>query len=292
MRVSVIISTYNAPRWLEKVLWGYTRQTHRDFEIIIADDGSTHETVDVVARMRKATDLALQHVWQKDAGFRKCRLLNKAILHARTDYLVFTDGDCIPRCDFLATHIRRARPGYFLSGSYYKLPMTTSRQIERDDILTGRCFELSWLVAHGVPRGRRNLRLIATPRQASILNRITPTRCNLKGSNASVWLTDALVVNGFDERMQWGGLDREFGVRLLNAGVRPRHVRYDAVCIHLDHARGYAQPELVAANKALRIESQRSRKVKTEHGITQLLAGGYRPINANEALGFRQANRG
>ncbi len=44
MRISVIISTYNQPQWLENVVWGYTVQTHRDFELVIADDGSTDET--------------------------------------------------------------------------------------------------------------------------------------------------------------------------------------------------------------------------------------------------------
>ena len=42
--ISVIISTYNKPHFLEKVLTGYCFQTFNDFEIIIADDGSSNET--------------------------------------------------------------------------------------------------------------------------------------------------------------------------------------------------------------------------------------------------------
>jgi glycosyltransferase involved in cell wall biosynthesis len=38
--ISVILSTYNAPKWLEKSLWGYAMQSDRDFEVVIADDGS------------------------------------------------------------------------------------------------------------------------------------------------------------------------------------------------------------------------------------------------------------
>lgn len=276
MRLSVIISTYNSPRWLEKVLWGYSCQTHRDFEIIIADDGSTAETKALIDRMRGETGLTIKHVWQRDDGFRKCRILNKAILHVESEYVVFTDGDCIPRRDFLAVHARQAHPGYFLSGGYHKLPMSTSEAITKDDILSGRCFELSWLRARGLPRSYKNLKLTASCRQARILNRITPTKCNFKGSNGSAWLKDVLAVNGFDERMPYGGEDREFGVRLVNLGIKPRHVRYNAIVIHLDHARGYRDPELVAANKALRQQSERQGIARTGFGITQLIETGYR----------------
>lgn len=277
MNLSLILTTYNSPRWLEKVLWGYSCQTELPLEVIVADDGSAPETAQLVERMRGETGLDIRHVWQRDDGFRKCRILNKAILHARGDYIVFTDGDCIPRRDFLAVHRRRSEPGYYLSGSYFKLPMSTSETISRDDILSGRCFELPWLRDHGLRNRRKTMKLSAGPRLAPWLNRLTPTACNLKGSNASVWREDILKVNGFDERMAWGGLDREFGVRLANAGIKPRHVRYDAICIHLDHPRGYADPEIVARNKALRIRSAKEGIIETPCGIRQLLDAGYKP---------------
>ncbi len=270
MQASVIISTYNSPRWLEKVLWGYACQQYRDFEILLADDGSGPETAALIERMRGETNLPLRHIWQEDRGFRKCRILNKAVLAAETDYLIFTDGDCIPRRDFVAVHVSRAEPGYYLSGSYFKLPMKTSEAITREDIVTGRCFDKRWLHRHGLPRTRKTLKISAGPRMARLMNRITPARCNLKGSNASAWRDDVLRVNGFDERMPWGGEDREFGVRLINAGIRPRHVRYDAVVIHLDHARGYVDPERVRTNKQLRQYNERHGIAWTDHGITLL----------------------
>lgn len=96
MKLSVIITTYNSPVWLEKVLWGYSVQTHKDFEIVIGDDGSRDDTRETIDRLRKETGLTIKHIWQEDKGFRKCRILNKAILQADAPYLVFTDGDCIP----------------------------------------------------------------------------------------------------------------------------------------------------------------------------------------------------
>lgn len=270
MRLSVIMTTYNSPRWLEKVLWGYSVQDHDDFEVIIGDDGSTPETTELIERMKRKTGLTIRHLWQEDRGFRKCRILNRAILAAETDYLVFTDGDCIPRRDFLAVHASEAEPGHYLSGGYHKLPMATSEAIERDDIVSGRCFDLAWLKAHGLKASLKNTKLTASPRMAKLYNRLTPTACNLKGSNASAWREDLLRVNGFDERMAWGGLDRELGVRLVNAGVKPKHVRYNAIVIHLDHGRGYRDPEMVRQNKALRVRNDKQGVSYTPCGIEQL----------------------
>jgi len=272
MKLSVVLSTYDSPSWLEKVLWGYRCQRFRDFEIVLADDGSDERTSSLVERMREETGLDIEHIWQPDEGFRKCRILNRAVLATRTDYIVFSDGDCIPRSDFLEVHARRAEPGYFLSGSYFKLPRTTSEAISRDDIERGDCFCTTWLYRHGLPRWRKTAKLTAGPRRAALMNRLTPTRCNFKGSNASAWKADILAVNGFDERMPWGGEDREFGVRLANNGVKARHVRYDAVVIHLDHERGYVDRRQVAQNKRLRLESERTGRRWTDYGIERTTA--------------------
>ena len=252
MHLSVILSTYNSPLWLEKVLWGYSVQSHQDFELLIADDGSGEETARLIESMRQKTNLTLRHVWHPDEGFRKCRILNKALLHASHDYVVFSDGDCIPRCDFLSVHAAEAAPGCYLSGGYHKLPITTSEAIATRDILSGDCFHLNWLKAHGLPSSYKNSKLTASPRQARWLNRLTPTACNFKGSNASAWMDDIKAVNGFDEGLAYGGEDREFGVRLTNIGISPRHVRYNAIVIHLDHKRGYVDPEVLKSNKAYR----------------------------------------
>lgn len=270
MKLSVVMTTYNSPAWLEKVLWGYSVQQHRDFEIVIGDDGSRDDTRETIDRLRDQTCMTIKHVWQEDDGFRKCRILNKAILQAEAPYLVFTDGDCIPRADFLAVHAAEALPGHYLSGGYHKLPMSTSLAITREDIVTGRCFELDWLKANGLKPSLKNTKLTASPRLARILNRLTPTRCNFKGSNGSAWREDVMRVNGFDERMPWGGLDREFGVRLINSGIKPKHVRYNAIVIHLDHKRGYKDPRLAETNKRLRLHNERMRVTWTDHGIAQL----------------------
>lgn len=270
MKISVIVTTYDSPLWLEHVLWGYSAQTFREFELLVADDGSGHETRELIDRMRRETGMRIQHVWHEDEGFRKCEILNKGIIKAQGEYLVFSDGDCIPRNDFLHEHVKHATPGVYLTGSCIRLPSVTSELITRDNILSGQCFDWNWLVANGLPTTHKNLKLKPHKRWSWMLNRLAIARTNFTGGNASAWKSDILAVNGFDQRMRWGGLDRELGVRLKNAGIKARHVRYNAHVLHLYHAGGYKDLEIAKRNKALRMHNQKRKVVRTEHGISRL----------------------
>jgi glycosyltransferase involved in cell wall biosynthesis len=266
MRVSVIVSTYNAADWLEKVLWGFAVQTRPGFELLVADDGSTSETAERIERMREETGLALGHVWHEDRGFRKCTILNRAIAASTGEYLIFTDGDCIPRRDFVARHVELARPGAFLSGGAVRLPMDLSLRITREDIVAGRATDARWLRDQGMPWSRK-LWMLQAGKWGGVLDRLTTTRATWNGGNASAWRSDLVRANGYDERMEHGGLDRELGERLVNAGLRGRQIRHRAVCVHLDHARGYARGEAVARNLEIRARTRAERVVRTPYGI-------------------------
>ena len=267
MQISVILTTYNQPDWLEKVLWGYATQRTRPYQIVIADDGSDERTREVVDRLRCRTGLRLEHVWHEDEGFRKCEILNKAITEATGDYLLFSDGDCIPRRDFIEGHLQLAERGRFLSGGYYKLPMPLSQAIKVEDIQSGRAFHLTWLRRRGLPLSRRMLRLVTKGRVATLLDWITTTKPTWNGNNSSGWAEDIRRAGGFDQRMRYGGLDRELGERLENAGIRGKQIRQRSVCLHLDHARGYANPEDRKRNLAIRQATRSQRLTATQHGL-------------------------
>ncbi len=272
MKISVIFTTYNSPAWLQKVLWGFDQQTDRQFEIIIADDGSGEETREVINDFKNESDRDVQHIWHEDDGFQKCRILNKAIIAATGDYIVMTDGDCIPRKDFVAVHRSHAEPGYFLSGGYFKLPMRTSKLITKDDIVKGYCFDKRWLTKYGVEPSIKFMKLTAGPIRAKIYNTLTTTNRSWNGHNASCFKSDALRVNGFDERMKYGGLDAEFGWRLKNAGIKAKQIRYSAICVHLDHARGYVNDADWKRNRVIRNTSVNEKLIETPAGIKQQLA--------------------
>lgn len=266
MTVSVILSTYNAVEWLEKVLYGFSCQTYTDFEIVIADDGSRDETARLIQKFRQETNLKLVHVWHSDDGFRKTKILNAAILNAKADYLIFTDGDCIPRADFIQVHLDNRKSNTFLSGGYHKLSMELSHKISPDDIISQRAFSKKWLIENG-HRKPVNMKIGAPRFLRPILNAVTPTKPTWNGHNASGWKADLLRANGFDERMKYGGEDRELGERLTFAGVVGKQIRYSAICIHLDHARGYVSDEVWKVNDAIRLETEKQKLQRTEFGI-------------------------
>jgi glycosyltransferase involved in cell wall biosynthesis len=269
-RTSVILSTYNQPRALELVLWGYAVQTERTSEIVIADDGSGDETAQVVERMRRETGMPIVHVWHADRGFRKTEILNRALLAARSDYLIFSDGDCIPRSDLVATHRRLARPRAFLSGGYLKLSAEVTAAIAVDDVRSGRVAQPGWLREQGWRPGRHALRLLPPGRRAALLDRLTPTRPSWNGHNASTWRDHLIAANGFDLDMAYGGEDRALGERLENAGIRGVQIRYRAPCLHLDHSRPYVDREAAARNREIRNRIARKRETRARLGISEL----------------------
>lgn len=266
-KASVIISTYNSEEWLEKVIIGYSVQTTKDFELVIADDGSRSATKDLIDRYKAQADFPIVHVWQEDNGFQKSQILNKAIIAAATEYLIFSDGDCIPRNDFVETHLKFREEGYFLSGGYFMLPMNISKLISADDIKSQKCFDINWLIENGLKKSFKNNKLTASKIKAKILNSLTPTKASWNGHNASGWKKDLVKINGFNQEMQYGGQDRELGERLQNTGLKSKQIRYSAICVHLDHARGYVNKETWEKNNNIRKNTRNNKEVWTEKGI-------------------------
>lgn len=267
MLLSIIITTYNSEVWLSKVLTAYTVQTFDDFEIIIADDGSNSKTKDVIDSFYSKFKNPILHVWQPDEGFQKCKILNKAILEAKSDYLLFTDGDCIPRSDFVAKHLYFKEKGYFLSGGYFKLPMQTSISINEDDIINKNCFSIKWLMKNGVKKSFKLSKLTKNRIFAAFMNWVTTTKKTFNGHNTSCFKEDLLAINGFNQDMEYGGLDREVGERLFNLGILAKQIRYSAICLHLDHERKYADKSKILNNLAIRKFNKKNKVTWIKNGI-------------------------
>ncbi len=270
MKVSVIVSTYNQPAWLEKVLWGYSRQDFQDFELIVADDGSREETRNLIRRAAGEVAFPLRHLWHEDQGYRRSVILNAAILASGGDYLVFSDGDCIPRLDFVRTHVQMAEPGRFLSGGSVYLSMEVSRRISREDVLSGRFADPRWLRSRGQVLGRHGWRLLPGGRRAGLLDRLTPTKPTWNLNNASTWREPLFAVNGMEAEMQYGGADRALGSRLENLGLRGKRVRFRAVLLHLDHDRPYKTRESIEKNKGIRRRIVTGGETMARDGLAEL----------------------
>lgn len=274
MHITVVVTAAGHPQWLAHVLSGLSSQADRDFDLIIAEDGDSPAIRRLVEGA--AADWAAEplHLTQPRDGFRKCRIQNRAIARAGGEYLIFLDGDCIPRSDLVATHRKLARPGRFLSGGTLRLTENVSNRITHGDIQSGNAHGYRWLRTAGMPMSRQLLRLTAPPRWAAWLDRITPTAATFNGGNASAWKTDLLQVNGFDERLGYGGLDRELGARLELSGISGIQVRHRAVTVHLYHERPYRDPKVIAANRRLWREAVAQRRIRAVRGIAELESSG------------------
>ncbi|MCA0153535.1 glycosyltransferase family 2 protein [Winogradskyella vincentii] len=266
-KASVIISTYNQPEWLELVLHSYHIQTLKSFEIIIADDGSNELTKLVIEAFSNISDLKVIHIWQEDNGFRKTRILNKAITASNSDYLIFTDGDCVAREDFVETHLKLRKSHTALSGGYFKLTKLISSRLSKSIISNQKCFNKDWLLEQGQPKSFKLNKLTKSKFKANLLNWITPTKATFDGMNVSCWKSDITAVNGFDERMQYGGEDREVGERMMNNGVKFLQVRYRTICVHLYHERPYKNEDNETLNQRIRHTTKRENAKWTEFGI-------------------------
>ncbi len=271
-RCAVILSTYNSPHLLEKVLWGYELQTCRDFDLYIADDGSGPETLDLIHRFHQRGQLQLHHVWHADDGFRKTEILNKAIAACDAEYLIFSDGDCIPSPTFVADHLAAARPGHFLAATLFRMEEAPSKAVTQEEIASREIFTLRWLRAQGQPWSYKLLRWGAGQRLRQWMSRFTPTLLYWAGCNASAWRTDIVAVNGFDERLRYGGEDKEFGERLINAGIRPISCRYTLLCLHQEHGRSYVNAEAMQKNREIRGQVRAERRTWTDFGLDKHLS--------------------
>jgi glycosyltransferase involved in cell wall biosynthesis len=271
MQSELVISTYNAPRALGLMLLSVLGQAVRA-GVCIADDGSGPEIRALVEGFAAAhPDLRLRHVWHEDRGFEKNAILNRAVATSTADHLIFTDGDCLLSPGFVARHRALAGPGRYACGSLIRLPAPASAALTGDDVTSGRVWRREWLRQAGaIDRPTTWLKTAPLPGPLlSALERLSPVRRTWSGSNASAMRADIVAVNGFDEAMKYGGEDKEFGIRLQNAGLRGRHLRFSAPVVHIDHGRGYVDPERVAENRRRIAEVRRSGRSWTPDGLVK-----------------------
>ena len=270
MRIAVVVTTYNRPDALAAVLQAYGAQSDRDFELLVADDGSSDDTASVIERYRQRLPFALTHLWQEDRGFRAAAIRNQAAARTSAEYLVFTDGDCVPPPSFVRRHRMLAEPGYFVAGNRILLTERFTRRVmaERIPIHTWRTGR--WLAARLRGDVKRLLPLLRFSPQA-IFRKARPQRWyGVKTCNLALWRADLLRVNGLDEAYEgWGMEDSDLVIRLLHAGVRHKSGRFFLPVFHLWHAEN-DRSRLPANQERLRALLGSSR-YRAERGIDRYL---------------------
>jgi len=235
VNLAVIVTTYNRPDALALVLEGYLEQDTRGFELIVADDGSRDDTRELVEDCARRAPFPLHHLWQEDRGFRPGAARNRALASTRAEYILFSDGDCVPPRDFVAQHARLAEPGYFLSGNRILLTEAFTARVLRERLPLHAWGTGRWLAAWLRGGINRCLPLFLLP-DGGFRKRAPQQWKGVKTCNLSAWRSDLMRVNGFDESYSgWGLEDSDLVIRLLHAGVRHKSARFAAPVFHLWH---------------------------------------------------------
>ncbi len=253
---SVIVTTYNREDALDAVLRSLARQSEQDFEVVVADDGSTAATAAAIGAWKGQIGRRLDRVWHEDRGFRAAEIRNRAILASRGVYCVFLDGDCIVRPDFVATHRRLADPGCFVTGNRILLSRELTAKVLREKLMPESWRMGYWLAERrrgGVNRLSALLRLPLGP-----LRRLRQREWRgARSCNLAIWRADLDRVDGFDaDYSGWGKEDSDIIVRLLHAGVRRKDGAFATGVLHLWHA-----------------EAERGRLAENERKLSDSLAG-------------------
>jgi glycosyltransferase involved in cell wall biosynthesis len=233
--ISVILTTYQREDALDAVLRGLARQTDRDFEIMVADDGSGPQTRELIGRRAADIGVRLEHVWQEDRGFRAGEARNRAVLASRGGHCIFLDGDCIPRPDFVAAHRTLAEPGWFVTGNRVLL----SRELTERILAEVAEVERWSLSAFTALRRHRKINRLA-PLLSLPLGPLRKLRSRAwrgaRSCNLAVWRRDFDAVDGFDATYSgWGLEDSDLLIRLLRAGIRRKDGNFATGVLHLWH---------------------------------------------------------
>jgi len=262
---SLVISTYNWPQALDLCLQSVTRQTLMPAEIIIADDGSSSETEQLLNYYRETYALNLIHIWQPDEGFRLARIRNKALAAATFDYIIQADGDLILHPLFIADHLRLRKKGHFITGSRVMLSEFTTSRLFRHRSIDIRKY------------GSDNSNLLnslRSPLLSSVLadhyKQPGRNRFYVKGCNMAFWKEDLLAINGYNEAFtEWGAEDSELAVRLIHHGIRKRFLKFGGIVFHLHHRLACRSGE--KRNFEMMAETIRQKHIRIHAGIDQHL---------------------
>jgi len=266
--LSLIIAVYNRSDNLRLILAAYNRQTFKDFEVIIADDGSGPDIEAVVDEAKKKYEFQIKHIWHEDKGWRKNIMLNKAIRASDSDYLVFTDGDCIPHRRFLEDHFSEREDRKVLCGRRVEMSERWSGQLTVEHILSGAHEQIGlaelWDVIIGkavnIEEGLRfNSKILSSAFHRKVRG--------ILGSNFSIHKKDIEDINGFDELYNGPGCgeDSDIQFRLGLIGIECKPLRHKGIQFHIHHPRAAASQACIQRFE----EMKRKGEFRCKYGLSK-----------------------
>ncbi len=224
MKFSVIISYYKNLPFLDLVLQGLQKQSYTNFEVIIAEDTNELQTIEFI-RAHKF-NFVLKHVSQNDDGFRKCKILNKALLVSEGQHIIFLDGDCIPHPKLVETYFKYHHLGVCYGRRVLLSEKFTNKTIQ-DNIFRNSVIKLLFSKTKHIRHS-----LFLPFRKPSI-----EENKGIWGCNWGAPKTVLLSINGFDEDYVQAGIGEDVDIewRLRNEGHPLYYLKHLAIVYHLHH---------------------------------------------------------
>lgn len=268
MKISFIVLTYNRTDALLVVLRALSKQCDVEHEVLIADDGSRPDQVDLIFAHCPAFKCQVRHIWHPDTGFTAARARNLAASHANGNYLVFLDGDCVPNEAFVAQHTRLAEVSCFVNGSRVLLSPSLTTKVVRGEIDLLRSSVFFWLRARLRGDCNKLLHLVVWPWRLFRVKEGFRWR-GIRSCNFGVWRTAFANVNGFDETFQgWGHEDADLVLRLSHLGIKRKNGFMATEVFHLWHPESKRDQEHLNKNRVL--ERMKTTIIKAEKGLNEL----------------------
>lgn len=268
MKISIIVLTYNRSDALLAVLRSLSEQCNSEHEVLIADDGSKQDQVEMLFEHCPKFACPVRHVWHPDVGFTAAAARNLAAHFAKGEYLIFLDGDCIPNKLFIAQHMLLAENGVFVNGSRVLLSKTLTKEVLEREINLPHCSALFWLRTRLRGDCNKLLHLVRWPLSFFRIKKNFQWR-GIRSCNLGIWRHDFVSINGFDETFKgWGHEDADFALRLSHLGIHRKNGFLATEVFHLWHQESKRDSESV--NKKRVMARMNTHLILAEKGFREL----------------------
>ena len=268
MKISFIVLTYNRTDALLAVLRSLAKQCHADHEVLVTDDGSSAEQVNLLRENCPEFSCLVRHVWHPDFGFTASRARNLGAYHATGDYLVFLDGDCVPGPTFVKAHTQLAEKTCLVNGSRVLLSEQLTQRVVNNQIdLTNQSLHF-WIKTWFKGDSNKLLHLMGWPGSLYRLQRKFKWK-GIRSCNLAVWRKDFFAVNGFDETFEgWGHEDADLVLRLSHLGIKRKNGFWATEVYHLWHRE--QQRVQASTNQQKVFDRIKTFQIMAEKGLTQI----------------------
>lgn len=263
MKTALLIATYNWPEALQLVLKSVSAQTVLPDEILIADDGSGGETAKVIEDFKAKAKVPVKHFWQEDNGFRKSMILNKAVAGTECDYIIQADGDCILHKKFVEDHISNAKKNNYLYGARVNILPDAVPVVFKDKQIS---------FTYSSKEIKNKTRTLHIPLFSKLYSSHKGVSKKFRGCNVSYWRSDFVTVNGYNEDFEgWGREDSDLVLRMANAGVLARRLRYAGIVFHIHHT--VNSKHNLDLNNKIQQRTVLEKIIRSENGVDKYLKG-------------------